>query len=161
MLDNEFHIKSTSNATLVSIVSPALKGHSTQQESEHSLQELKELLRTLNIKHTHTHIQTRKEISPATVIGKGKLLEITQDAKDNNSDLLVFDFELTASQVRNIKEVTGLSIIDRCHVILEIFAGHARTKEAKIQIEIARLEYILPRLSGEYRKNKGVDDFTP
>ena len=158
MLDNEFHIKPTANATLVSIVSPSLKGHASQVESEHSLQELKELLRTLNIKHTGTHIQTRKDISPATVIGKGKLLEITQDAKDHNSDLLVFDFELTASQVRNIKEATGLSVIDRCHVIWEIFAGHARTKEAKIQIEIARLEYILPRLSGfwtHFSRQKG------
>ncbi|CAN0290038.1 unnamed protein product, partial [Chrysoparadoxa australica] len=62
--------------------------------------------------------------------------------------LLVFDFELTASQIRNIRKITGMSVVDRVHVILEIFARHARTRDAKIQIEIARLQYVLPRLSG-------------
>ncbi|MEE3079882.1 MAG: GTPase HflX [Bdellovibrionota bacterium] len=69
-------------------------------------------------------------------------------AQSEDSKLLVFDCELTASQIRNIKKLTGLSVIDRCHIILEIFSEHARTKEARIQIEIARLGYVLPRLSG-------------
>jgi GTP-binding protein HflX len=71
---------------------------------------------------------------------------------------LVFDFELTASQMRNIKKITGLEVIDRCMVILEIFATHARTRDAKIQIEISRLNYMLPRLQSlwtHFSKQKG------
>jgi GTP-binding protein HflX len=93
-------------------------------------------------------VSLRKSVDPATILGSGKILEIAEAAKEEGSNFLVFDCELTASQIRNIKKLTKLSVIDRCHVILEIFAKHARTKEAKIQIEIARLNYLLPRLSG-------------
>ncbi|MCK5072539.1 MAG: GTPase HflX [Bacteriovoracaceae bacterium] len=148
MLDNEFHISRDAKATLVSIICPKWSGHSTPEETEHSLLELSELMRTLNIKTVGSHIQSKKQINPATILGKGKLLEIAESAKNSDSNLLVFDCELTASQIRNIKKLTDLSIVDRCHVILEIFGGHARTREAKIQIEISRLEYLLPRLSG-------------
>ncbi|MCF6303687.1 MAG: GTPase HflX, partial [Devosiaceae bacterium] len=74
------------------------------------------------------------------------------------ADLLVFDFELSASQVRNIKKLTEIETLDRCQIILEIFARHARTKEAKIQIEISKLEYMLPRLSSlwtHFSRQKG------
>jgi GTP-binding protein HflX len=110
--------------------------------------ELRELLRTLDIKTASDHIQNKKDIDPATILGSGKIKEIAEIAKEEGSKLLVFDFELTARQINNIREITGLSVVDRVHVILEIFAKHARTREAKIQIEIARLQYMLPRLSG-------------
>ena len=148
MLDKEFHISRESMASMVTMMCPKLKEHTTEKETKHSLNELSELLNTLGLKVNDSHIQKRKEIVPATMLGKGKLLEIAQKAKDAGSNLLVFDFELTSSQIRNIKKLTDLSVVDRCHVILEIFAQHARTREAKIQIEIARLEYLLPRLSG-------------
>ncbi len=148
MLDNEFHINIESQATLVSLVTPLLEEHRTIQESQRSLTELRELLRTLGIKAMSEIIQNKKTIDAATFLGSGKLEEIAKQAKEEGSDLLVFDFELKASQVRNIRKITGMSVIDRVHVILEIFARHARTREAKIQIEISRLQYLLPRLMG-------------
>lgn len=148
MLDTEFHISKQYKASLVSIVAPTFKFHQNEKETLRSIDELRELLRTLGMEAGDQYIQNRKSIDPATILGSGKLKEIADAAKDEGSGLLVFDFELTASQIRNIKKLTGLSVIDRCHVILEIFAEHARTKEAKIQIEISRLNYILPRLSG-------------
>ncbi len=148
MLDNEFHISSKAKATLISIVCPDFPDHSTEEESQRSLVELRELLRTLGISSCLEFVQTRKIIDPATVFGSGKLQDIAEEAKANDSHLIVCDFELTASQIRNIKKLTGVDVVDRVHVILEIFSRHARTKEAHIQIEIARLQYVLPRLSG-------------
>jgi GTP-binding protein HflX len=148
MMDNEFNIDQSYQATLVSLVSPNFPDHTTQLESERSMTELRELLRTLGLKTGSAHIQNKKEIDPATILGSGKLKEIAEAAEAEGSKLLVFDFELTARQITNIRKLTGLSVVDRVHVILEIFAKHARTKEAKIQIEIARLQYMLPRLAG-------------
>jgi GTP-binding protein HflX len=148
MMDNEFNIDQSYQATLVSIVCPSFSDHSNQTESERSINELRELLRTLGLKTASQHIQNKKEIDPATILGSGKLQEIAEIAHEEGSKLLVFDFELTARQIANIRKITGLSVVDRVHVILEIFAKHARTKEAKIQIEIARLQYMLPRLAG-------------
>lgn len=148
MMDNEFNIDQTYQATLVSLVCPSFPDHTTVAESERSILELKELLRTLGLKTGSSHIQNKKEIDPASILGSGKLKEIAEAAEAEGSKLLVFDFELTARQITNIRKLTGLSVVDRVHVILEIFAKHARTKEAKIQIEIARLQYMLPRLAG-------------
>lgn len=148
MLDNEFHISREYQASLVSIVCPKMPEHKTVEESDRSINELRELLRTLGVPAAGQYIQSKKNIEAGTILGTGKLKEIAEEAKAEGSKLLVFDFELTSSQIRNIKEITGLSVVDRVHVILEIFAQHARTKEAKIQIEIARLRYVLPRLSG-------------
>lgn len=148
MLDNEFNIDTNYQATLVSLVCPNFPEHSTEAESKRSMAELKELLRTLGVKTASEHIQIRKQVDPATILGSGKIHEIADAAYDEGSKMLVFDFELTAGQIRNIREITGLSVVDRVHVILEIFAKHARTREAKVQIEIARLQYMLPRLAG-------------
>jgi len=148
MLDNEFHIPDESKASLVSIISPQMDEHKTEKEALSSLVELRELLRTLGIESGKEYTQRKKHIESATMLGSGRLKEIANDAKLNGCNILVFDFELTSSQIRNIKKITKLSVIDRVHVILEIFARHARTREAKIQIEISRLKYILPRLSG-------------
>ncbi len=148
MLDNEFHISSDARASLVSIICPKFEEHKTEVETGRSISELRELLRTLDIPTGYQYIQSRNSLDPATILGSGKLQEIATKAKDEGSTLLVFDFELTASQIRNIRKITELSVVDRVHVILEIFARHARTRDAKIQIEIARLQYVLPRLSG-------------
>lgn len=148
MMDNEFNIDQSYQATLVSLVCPSFPDHSTEAEAQRSITELRELLRTLGLKTGSSHIQNKKEVDPATILGSGKLKEIAEIAIAEGSKLLVFDFELTARQITNIRQLTGLSVVDRVHVILEIFAKHARTKEAKIQIEIARLQYMLPRLSG-------------
>lgn len=148
MLDNEFHISLDAKAALVSIICPKFDEHKTEVETGRSLTELRELLRTLEIESGYQYIQTRNSLDPATILGSGKLAEIAEEAKKEGATLLVFDFELTASQIRNIRKITGLSVVDRVHVILEIFARHARTRDAKIQIEISRLQYVLPRLSG-------------
>ena len=148
MLDNEFHISTDIKATLVSLICHNFKEHQNELSTKRSLNELRELLRTLGVEAGGEYIQNRKSIDPSTILGSGKLIEIANQAKEDGSQLLVFDFDLTAGQIKNIKKITKLSVVDRCHVILEIFAKHARTKEAKIQIEIARLQYILPRLSG-------------
>lgn len=148
MLDNEFHISRTAQAALVSIVCPKFEEHKTENETLRSLNELQELLKTLGIKTSEHYIQKKKTIDPATILGSGKIKEIADMAKEQGCSVLAFDFELTASQIRNIRKISGLSVVDRVHIILEIFAQHARTKESKIQIEIARLQYILPRLMG-------------
>ncbi len=147
-IDHDYQIKAGSHATLVSIINVKIKGHEDQTETDRSLLELRELLRTLGIKAGEEFIQRKADIDAGTALGSGKLLEIAESAKSKNSDLLVFDFELSAGQARNIKEITGLDVMDRVYVILEIFARHARTREAKLQIEIARLQYLLPRLAG-------------
>lgn len=154
----EYKINLTDKATLVSIVCPNFEFHSSQETTENSLGELRELLATLGVEAGDQHFQNKKKADPATILGEGKLYEIADLAKAEGSNLLVFDFELTASQMRNIKKITGLEVLDRCMVILEIFARHARTKEAKIQIEISRLNYMLPRLQSlwtHFSKQKG------
>jgi len=148
MLDQEFHISKEAKAALVSIVCPKFKEHATEEQTNRSLVELRELLTTLGIETGPEFVQNKKSLEAATVLGSGKLKEIGEECKEQGITLLVFDFELTAGQVRNIKKLTGLSVVDRCHVILEIFSEHARTREARIQIEISKLEYMLPRLAG-------------
>lgn len=147
MNTDEFKIELKESATLVSVVCPTFKNHTTKEETETSLLELGELLRTLNVSYTSSHYQNKTKLDPATFLGEGKLIEIAEIARKEGSELLAFDFELTASQLRNIKNITKLEVIDRCMIILEIFALHARTREAKIQIEISRLGYMLPRLT--------------
>ena len=154
----EYNIKLDKKATLVSIVCSNFEFHNSQDQTESSLLELRELLRTLGVEAGTQHFQNKAKVDPATMLGEGKLLEIAEIANSEGSELLVFDFELTASQMRNIKEITNLEVIDRCMVILEIFAMHARTKDAKIQIEISRLNYMLPRLQTlwtHFSKQKG------
>ena len=146
--EQDFTISKDAKASMVSIVCAKFPEHSSAEETNRSINELRELLRTLGVEVGYQYIQNRKNIEAASILGSGKLEEIAKEAKEENSTILVFDFELTASQIRNIKKITGLAVIDRVHVILEIFAQHARTREAKIQIEISRLQYLLPRLSG-------------
>ncbi len=155
---DEYKLPLGQKASLVSIVCERFEHHATDLETNNSLKELRELLRTLGIVDGEEYVQNRKSIDPSTMLGEGKLKEIAEFAHDEGSNLLVFDFELTASQVRNIKKITGLEVVDRNTIILEIFAHHARTKEAKIQIEISRLQYLLPRLTsmwGHFSKQRG------
>ncbi len=158
LLDEEFKIDRAQKAALVSIVCPNFEYHQNEEECQRSLTELRELLRTLNISVGQQFIQNKKQLDPATILGSGKLKEIAQEAKNDNATLLVFDFELTARQIKNIKDLTKLDVVDRNHIILEIFSQHATSKQAKIQIEIARLQYLLPRLAGlwgHFSKQRG------
>lgn len=158
MFRNDFKISNQQKALLVSVVCSSFEGHTTQEESARSLSELRELLRTLNIECGNSVVQNKKTLESATLLGKGKIEEIAQQAKEEGAHILVFDFELSAGQINNIQEITQLDIADRNHIILEIFARHARTKESKMQIEIARLQYLLPRLKGlwaHFSRQKG------
>lgn len=166
MNQEEYKLKLGKKAALVSIVCESFKHHSSEKETLAGLEELKELLRTLGIEAGPQFWQKKKQLDPGTMLGVGKLEEIAQSAKDEQCEYLVFDFELSASQIRNIQRITGLAVIDRVQVILEIFAQHARTRDAKIQIEISRLQYMLPRLQslwthftkqrgGTYQKGEG------
>jgi GTP-binding protein HflX len=159
MNSDDFKMPLGQKASLVSIVCDKFDSHSTILETNNSLRELRELLRTLGVVAGEEYVQNRKQIDPATMLGEGKLQEIAEAARDEGSTLLVFDFELTASQLRNIKKITALEAVDRNTIILEIFALHARTKEAKIQIEISRLKYLLPRLTsmwGHFSKQRAA-----
>ncbi|MAW08021.1 MAG: GTPase HflX [Halobacteriovoraceae bacterium] len=148
VFDNDYKLIPKENCILVSVQCNKLTTHSTQEKVQESINELNELMTTLDMTVKSEFIQTKNQIEPGTIIGTGKLKEITEFAKENKVNLLVFDLELTAGQIQKIKKLTNISVIDRCQVILEIFAKHARTKESKIQIEISRLKYLLPRLMG-------------
>jgi GTP-binding protein HflX len=93
-------------------------------------------------------LQRRDKPEAATLVGKGKLEEIAGAAASVSADLILFDHDLTASQQRNIEKVVKIRVIDRTQLILDIFAKHARTREGQLQVEMAQLEYMLPRLSG-------------
>jgi len=113
---------------------------------EERIQELKELARTAGVTVVGEVIQKRTTPDPRYLIGKGKLLEVMIDALRKGANLLIFDRELSPSQVRALTEATDLRVIDRTQLILDIFAQRARSKEGKIQVEIAQLKYTLPRL---------------
>jgi GTP-binding protein HflX len=116
--------------------------------AEESLDELRSLATSAGAQIAGEFLQHRDKPDPATLIGKGKLEEIAAAAASVSADLLLFDHDLTASQQRNIEKVVHTRVIDRTQLILDIFAKHARTREGQLQVELAQLEYMLPRLGG-------------
>ena len=117
-------------------------------ESEEDLVELRELAKACNVETIETILQNRHKIDPALYIGSGKAEEIAGLRQALRANIVIFDDELSGSQVRNLEEVIGCKVIDRTTLILEIFARRAKTREAKIQVELAQLKYRLPRLTG-------------
>lgn len=115
-------------------------------DAEESMAELAELASSAGVMVQDKIIQRRSAIDPRTVLGKGKLDELIIRALQLGADMLVFDSELSAAQVRSLSETTDLKIIDRSQLILDIFAQRAQSKEGKIQVELAQLKYLLPRL---------------
>ncbi len=134
------------NNTPVKTILAALDNGSYDAES--SIDELEELARTANAEVLAKVIQKRPSADSATVLGEGKIQEIAELAESLEAELLVFDTELTASEIRNIEEVVNIRVIDRTMLILDIFAGRAVTNEGKLQVELAQLRYRLPRLMG-------------
>jgi len=115
-------------------------------EHDASLQELRQLIETLGWKIVGTLTQKMSSLSAASLIGPGKLEELSELVKaPPEVDSVGFDHELTTTQVRNIRNATGVDVYDRPSIILEIFHRHARTKEAQLQVELARLKYLAPR----------------
>ncbi len=115
-------------------------------EIEESLKELEELARSCGVSVVGKTVQRRDGVDAKYVVGRGKLKETVIDALHKGADLLVFDLELTPHQVRTIADFTELKVIDRSQLILDIFAQRAVTREGKIQVELAQLQYALPRL---------------
>jgi GTP-binding protein HflX len=115
-------------------------------DAEDSMAELRELTTSAGVVVLDEIIQRRSEIDPRTVMGKGKLDELLIRAMQLGADAVIFDRELSAGQVRSISEATDLKVIDRSQLILDIFAQRAQSREGKIQVELAQLKYILPRL---------------
>src|SRR3984893_16148842 len=113
-----------------------------------SLDELAELARSAGAQVAGSIFQMRDKIDPATVIGRGKIEEVKIEANLHHAPLIVFDRNLSQTQLRNLEKGTECRVIDRTQLILDIFARHARSREGQLQVELAQLNYLLPRLAG-------------
>ena len=117
-------------------------------DAETSIGELAELASTANAEVVGSIIQKRPSYDPATCMGAGRLEELKEQLEPLGAELVIFDHELTGVQVRNIEQILDVRVIDRTTLILDIFAQRARTKEGKLQVELAQQKYRLPRLTG-------------
>lgn len=120
-----------------------------EHDVESSLDELEELALTAGAQVIAKVIQRREKPDSATYLGMGRLRELKLFCEDNDIDLLIFDSELSPSQLRNIEQITDVRVIDRTTLILDIFAARAKSGEGKLQVELAQLKYSLPRLTGK------------
>lgn len=120
-----------------------------EYDAEASMQELTELVKSAGAEPVACLMQKREKPDGATCVGSGRLEEITEICRQQEIDFLVFDTELTPTQIRNIEEASDVRTIDRTMLILDIFALRARSNEGKLQVELAQLKYLLPRLSGK------------
>lgn len=117
-----------------------------RNSSEEPLDELQRLAETAGANIVHTVVQNRVSIDPVYYIGKGKAIELSRLAKEKDVDVLICDDDLTPAQVKNLEKVIDEKVIDRSELILDIFATRAKTFQAKLQVELAQLEYTKPRL---------------
>ncbi len=131
------------------IVGVALKG-AIREELDSSLEELKQLSITAGANVIEVVSQNLTSINPSTYIGKGKIEELAKLIADKEIQLAIFDDELSPAQASNLEEKMECAVIDRTGLILDIFALHARSRESKIQVELAQLQYMLPRLRGQW-----------
>ncbi|MBD0339567.1 MAG: GTPase HflX [Microcoleus sp. Co-bin12] len=122
--------------------------HMTQLEFEDGLAEITRLVESAGGQVLQTVRQKRSRPHPQTVVGEGKVQEISLAAQTVSANLVVFDRDLTPAQIRNLETQIGIPVVDRTEVILDIFAQRARSSEGKLQVELAQLEYALPRLRG-------------
>ncbi|MFP4391596.1 MAG: GTPase HflX [Desulfohalobiaceae bacterium] len=130
------------------LISVGLESKKTQANS---LQELEALAQTAGLQVSDCLIQRVKALNPKHILGKGKLAELEVQALQTGASILVFNQELTPAQMRNLASITERKILDRTQVILDIFAQHASSSAGKLQVELAQLEYTLPRLVGKNR----------
>src|SRR5262249_7200634 len=128
-------------AFLVSVALPERPWISTDP-----LEELRGLASTAGANIVGGLVQRRQSIDPATYIGKGKLEEMIEQIRVVDADVTIFDNDLSPAQVRNLEKATEMKVLDRSELILDIFATRARTTESRLQVELAQLEYSLPRL---------------
>ena len=129
-------------ALLVEVVRPG-RG----VDEEHVLDELASLARTAGAVVVLRVVQRRAAVDPTYYVGRGKARELARLAKAHRIECIICDSDLTPAQIRNLERVVECKVIDRSELILDIFAAHARTREARIQVELAQLEYTYPRLT--------------
>ena len=152
----EFRSLKRASGTSIGAVAQAARDTSQSQRSssqpqfsaEESLGELRDLALSAGAEIVGEVLQRRDRPDPATLIGHGKLEEIAGAAASTSADLILFDHDLSPSQQRNLESVIHARVIDRTQLILDIFATHARSREGQLQVELAQLEYLLPRLTG-------------
>src|SRR6266699_4294997 len=128
---------------------PHIPGRASDETARESLEELAELARSAGAVVVGSVLQMRDAIDPASVVGRGKLQEIRAEAQARQAPLIIFDRELTPVQQRNLERGVERRVIDRTQLILDIFARHARSREGQLQVELAQLNYMLPRLTGK------------
>jgi GTP-binding protein HflX len=131
-------------AALVGLIS----GHARRLEAERSLDELAGLAEAAGASVVLRLMQERPRPDPSTFLGQGKIQTLAASSAELDVDVVIFDNELTPAQLRHIEEEVGRKIVDRTQLILDIFARRARTREGKLQVELAQLKYLLPRLAG-------------
>src|SRR5947207_4769029 len=131
-------------AALVGLIA----GRARRLEAERSLEELASLAEAAGAEVVLRVMQERPKPDPSTFLGAGKIAALAASAAETNVDLVMFDNELTPAQLRQIEAAVGRKIVDRTQLILDIFARRARTREGKLQVELAQLKYLLPRLVG-------------
>lgn len=135
-------------AVLVGLKTQETKNILGTSEADISIIELKELAQTAGAHVVASVIQSRDSRDAAYLIGRGKVEELSLLVQANQADIVIFDEDISPSQQRNLEEALGVKVIDRTALILDIFAQRAKSREGKIQVELAQMEYILPRLSG-------------
>ena len=134
------------NVVLVGLNSPVLKRN--ERADEQSMEELAALVDTAGGRTVGTVLQNRDKPDPRTFIGEGKVEEIRMVCQNGNATMVIFDNDLSPSQQRVLTDMLGVQVMDRCGLILDIFAQRARTKEGRLQVELAQYHYLLPRLTG-------------
>ncbi|MCP4550051.1 MAG: GTPase HflX [bacterium] len=142
---DSFHFAGEKLRERAVLVGTALPGHNREEEEE-CLLELAQLARSAGAKVLHAMIQERRAPDGSTYIGKGKVEELAEICREREADLIVFDNDLSPVQARNIEKRTNTNVIDRTELILDIFSQRAKTKQARLQVELAQLEYLSPRL---------------
>ena len=150
-MEERLTIEQNSELTERCILVGMSQRNQSRWDVEDHLAELRALAQTSGAEVVETFIQERPAPDPAYFVGKGKIDEINDFIIDHHIDLIIFDDELSPAQVRNIEKLTGIKVIDRTGLILDIFALHARTNRAKVQVELAQLNYILPRLTRQWQ----------
>ena len=130
---------------LVGLNSPVLREDSATEES---MDELSALVETAGGETAGIVLQNRATPDPRTFIGEGKVAEVQLYCENTGADMVIFDNDLSPSQQRVLTELLGVQVLDRCGLILDIFAQRAKTKEGRLQVELAQYQYLLPRLTG-------------
>lgn len=136
----------------VGVKQPKSRGGASGAFERQSLAELDELARSAGARVVGTRLQMRDSLDAATLVGRGVLSELQRDADHLNAGLIVFDRNLSPSQHRNLERGIGCRVVDRTQLILDIFARHAHSREGQLQVELAQLNYLLPRLAGASRE---------